>query len=688
MLLELAKFDLALSLESGRSRGADFYEGDDGIWPVGKGPIEIVAEAQHLAASLDPYATRLGSPAGPNVEAAGELAGGLARELAGPMGLDNEIVAAIGHRPQFNAGEVVDDFEIIRRAGGGSFAEVYLARQRSIGRIVALKVSAGADRETAALAKLDHPHIVRVHDRKTLANPPVTLLYMQFHGGGTLADVVQSRRALREPDRPGGQVLLDAVDANLIDSAQAVPERSDARSWLAGAGWATVAAWTGIRLCQALTHAHARGILHRDIKPANVLLTGEGIAKLADFNVAETGGDDPVGGTPAYMAPEHLQRFAAGGQVPGQQEGAFDGRSDLYSLSILLWELWTGHRPWDPAEPAAGTVGASPGRSTLGAELTRQWSLRQTPPAVASPSQTGAADDALMTTLRIGLANDPADRFINAAAMEARLRLVLDPDAASMFDPPADSPRARLLRMPIACVAAGVLVVPPLVLCVANYQYNQLEVMTSAAQRRHLDDASWAVNLAILPTAVLIAIWYSRAIAASIQAVTRGTLAESGDIDATLDLGHRAALIGSAMWAFSGFLFPIILAIEAEGFTATQALHFMASAVGCGSIAAIYPYFVMTALAGGVYYPRYLMATLSDGDFGRRRRRVERRGVLYLVAAATLPMIVAAGLTAGGAHRIAVLVVLMIGTLGFPVVTACHLWTLANWQRLDRWMSA
>ena len=193
-----------------------------------------------------------------------------------------------------------------------------------------------------------------------------------------------------------------------------------------------------------------------------------------------------------------------------------------------------------------------------------------------------------MTTLRIGLANDPADRFINAAAMEARLRLVLDPDAASMFDPPADSPRARLLRMPIACVAAGVLVVPPLVLCVANYQYNQLEVMTSAAQRRHLDDASWAVNLAILPTAVLIAIWYSRAIAASIQAVTRGTLAESGDIDATLDLGHRAALIG---WRCGRCRVSCSrhLGDEAEGFTATQALHFMASAVGCGSIAAIYP---------------------------------------------------------------------------------------------------
>ena len=86
-----------------------------------------------------------------------------------------------------------------------------------------------------------------------------------------------------------GEALLKSVDRQLLRAAQAVPDRSSIRDWLAGASWPTIVAWIGVQLAEALEEAHRQGVLHRDVKPANVLLSGEGIPKLADFNVSLTG---------------------------------------------------------------------------------------------------------------------------------------------------------------------------------------------------------------------------------------------------------------------------------------------------------------------------------------------------------------------------------------------------------------
>src|SRR4029450_10486508 len=93
------------------------------------------------------------------------------------------------------------------------------------------------------------------------------------------------------------------------------------------------------QVCAGLAAAHARGILHRDLKPENIMLDGQGQVRVTDFGLAAlkdtVSGDEVRAGTPAYMSPEQLR---------GREVTV---RSDVYSLGLVLYELFTGHRPYD-----------------------------------------------------------------------------------------------------------------------------------------------------------------------------------------------------------------------------------------------------------------------------------------------------------------------------------------------------
>src|SRR5262249_6410779 len=103
--------------------------------------------------------------------------------------------------------------------------------------------------------------------------------------------------------------------------------------------------WLGARLADGLAHAHERGIHHRDLKPANILLTDEGQPMLLDFNLSAdskiraNASAAVIGGTLPYMAPEQLDAFVGGNQP-------VDGRSDIYALGIILFELLTRRHPY------------------------------------------------------------------------------------------------------------------------------------------------------------------------------------------------------------------------------------------------------------------------------------------------------------------------------------------------------
>jgi predicted Ser/Thr protein kinase len=218
---------------------------------------------------------------------------------------------------------VFPQLEIGECLGRGGMGVVYRARQRSLDRVVALKLLAperGQDasfaarfaREAQALAKLNHPHIVTIHDFGQAGG--YYYLLMEY------VDGVNLRQAMRAGRFTPEQALA------------IVPP-----------------------VCEALHYAHTQGLVHRDIKPENLLLDRDGRIKIADFGIAkmmDDGEADRTGieesqpaGTPRYMAPE--QRDAA---------RRTDHRADIYSLGVVLYELLTGEVPGDRLEPPSRRV--------------------------------------------------------------------------------------------------------------------------------------------------------------------------------------------------------------------------------------------------------------------------------------------------------------------------------------------
>ena len=122
--------------------------------------------------------------------------------------------------------------------------------------------------------------------------------------------------------------------------------------------WTETVCWLGARLAEALDYAHTHGVVHRDIKPGNILLSQYGRPMLVDFNLAFQPLSDmdepasPLGGTLAYMAPEHLDAFS---REPRRRRPSRQA-ADIYSLGVVLYEMLTGGLPFSK-QPAAGTKG-------------------------------------------------------------------------------------------------------------------------------------------------------------------------------------------------------------------------------------------------------------------------------------------------------------------------------------------
>ena len=217
-------------------------------------------------------------------------------------------------------GSVVDNrYDIVRPLGSGGMGEVYLARDRTLGRDVALKVlrsQYAGDRESAerfkreatSAAGLSHPNIVQVYDRGDTEEGS-SYIAMEYVPGGTLKERI---------------VAEGPLDAGL-------------------------AASYGYQVAEALGAAHAKGVVHRDIKPQNVLITASGTAKVGDFGIARAAsaaGDaqtktGTVMGTAGYMSPE---------QALGRPATP---KSDLYSLGVVLYEAVTGRLPFTADNPIA-----------------------------------------------------------------------------------------------------------------------------------------------------------------------------------------------------------------------------------------------------------------------------------------------------------------------------------------------
>jgi eukaryotic-like serine/threonine-protein kinase len=272
-------------------------------------------------------------------------------------------------------------YDVVRPLGSGGMGEVYLARDRVLGRDVALKVLrkqyAGDDefaerfkREAMSAASLSHPNIIQVYDRGE-TEEGASYIAMEYVPGGTLKE-----RISREGP-------LEAADA----------------------------AGLGAQVAEALGAAHDRGMVHRDIKPQNVLLAARGGAKVADFGIARAGSSATISrtgsvmGTAAYMSPE---------QALGKPATP---KSDLYALGVVLYEALTGELPYTADNPIAVSM--------------KHVNEPLRPPVQLNP-RIPKGMNALVTKL---LAKDPEDRYADADELADDLWRVnrgLEPVAAGV----------------------------------------------------------------------------------------------------------------------------------------------------------------------------------------------------------------------------------------------------------------
>ncbi len=205
-------------------------------------------------------------------------------------------------------------YEILTELGRGAMGVVYKARDPKINRLVAVKTISLAGqpaeeeldyrerfvREAEAAGRLSHPGIVTIFDVGEEPETRAPYIVMEFVGG-------------------------ESLDRLLLRNNHKLPVDAALRLTL--------------ELAEALDCAHGQGVVHRDLKPANILLTEDGHAKIADFGVAKLNlANQTLGGrvlgTPAYMSPEQLNGEAV------------DGRSDLFSLGVILYTVLTGYKPF------------------------------------------------------------------------------------------------------------------------------------------------------------------------------------------------------------------------------------------------------------------------------------------------------------------------------------------------------
>jgi len=337
------------------------------------------------------------------------------------------------------AGQTIAGFHLVEELGRGAFARVFLARERQLAdRPVALKVARRGSREPQALARLQHTHIVPIHSYRVDPATDLHLLCMPYLGRVTLAQVLADPAA---PLARSGAELAAIVDR--LGPPEDAGGDGPGRRELARRPFAQAIAWWGARLAEALQHAHDRGVLHRDVKPSNVLIAGDGLPLLLDFNLAHEplGTPDATpGGTLAYMAPEHLEALALG------DAKAVDARCDVYALGVVLYEALASARPF--ANPEGAVSAGDALRRAAGSRRDGAEPLRHAHPEVPP---------ALEAVVRRCLEPDPAQRYASAGDLAADLQAVAD-DGPLPFAREPQPHRAlrwvRRRRRPLMAVAA------------------------------------------------------------------------------------------------------------------------------------------------------------------------------------------------------------------------------------------
>jgi eukaryotic-like serine/threonine-protein kinase len=301
-------------------------------------------------------------------------------------------------------------YDLRQTIGIGGMARVYLAHDRRLDRDVAAKIldpALASDplfverfrREAQAAAALNHPNVVAIYDTGTTDDS--YFIVMEYVPGPNLKEVIRERGALPEAE----------------------------------------ALTIGAQVAAALGAAHNRGLIHRDIKPHNILLHPDGAAKVTDFGIARAAGASQLTSTQTVMGTAH---YLSPEQALHQP---LDGRSDLYSLGIVLYEALTGQVPFN-------------GDSLVAVAMMQ---VHEPPPPLRTiRSEIAPATEAAVMN---ALAKDPAQRYQSAAEMRAALLRARDglhqPTIVETRPLDVDSPPATIERTAVHVAPPGVPMEPP-----------------------------------------------------------------------------------------------------------------------------------------------------------------------------------------------------------------------------------
>ncbi len=270
-----------------------------------------------------------------------------AAELSAVFGAEDSITDCADSIVFPVCGETVAGCRLLSELGRGAQGRVFLAAQTTLAdRLVVLKMGPRDGHEHLALARLLHTHIVPLHFVQDLPVHNLRIMCMPYLGGATLAQLREELAGIPVARRTGRD-LLAALDRIQGSRPTVAAQTGPARSRLAAGSYTQALCWLAVCLADALRHAHEQEMLHLDIKPSNVLIAADGQPLLLDFHLARaplalgTAAPGWFGGTPGYMAPEHWLAFKAiRAQLP--LPAAVDGRSDVYSLGVVLFEMLGG----------------------------------------------------------------------------------------------------------------------------------------------------------------------------------------------------------------------------------------------------------------------------------------------------------------------------------------------------------
>ncbi|MCI0397516.1 MAG: serine/threonine protein kinase, partial [Chloroflexi bacterium] len=304
-------------------------------------------------------------------------------------------------------GQQLDEYRLEALLGRGGMARVYRGLDVQLRRYAAIKVIdtpfedeseyiARFQREAQTIAQLEHPNIVRLYRYGEAVG--VLYMAMQYVEGADLFNILQSYHQ-------DGEYMLPEEAARIIRE-----------------------------VCLALDYAHGKGVIHRDIKPSNIILNRHGQAFLTDFGLsllAEAGTLGQVFGTPHYMAPE--QAISSASVVP---------QSDLYSVGVILYEIFTGRLPFNAPDPL----------DTAMLHLSEPPPLPRTLRPDLNPE--------LEAVILKSLGKKPEERYQTGAALARALERALRIAPPSLLQPPATGPLSIPDRVAVEMAANPLPAIP------------------------------------------------------------------------------------------------------------------------------------------------------------------------------------------------------------------------------------